>query len=58
MKYQIFSMDGRLIKEGILEINTGYEKHNIKFSEQGIFLFQLTDMTTNQVKTHKVIVWQ
>ena len=57
LKFQVFSIEGRLVKDGIVEIRTGVQEHNLEFSGQGIFILKLTSEAIMESETHKVIVW-
>ena len=57
LKFQVFSIEGRLVKDGIVEIRTGVQEHNLEFSGQGIFILKLTSEAIMESQTHKVIVW-
>ena len=57
LKYEVFSLDGSLIKSGNLNINQGYQGHQIDITEKGIFILKMTVSNSNESDIQKVLVW-
>ncbi|MGB0403359.1 MAG: hypothetical protein ACPGEG_04625 [Salibacteraceae bacterium] len=56
LNYSIYSISGKLIKEGFIEINEGFHSHEISFDENGIFAFRLEE-PNGQIRTYKIVKW-
>lgn len=56
LNYQVFSLEGKILNEGILKIEAGFQNHDIEIKEKGIFIIKITDPSTQESKIQKVIV--
>tara|TARA_B100000508_G_scaffold141089_1_gene146250 strand:+ start:15483 stop:16685 length:1203 start_codon:yes stop_codon:yes gene_type:complete len=57
INFQVFSLDGRMVKEGNADIRAGFQQHMIELSDKGIFLLKITNAESQESSVHKVMVW-
>lgn len=56
LRYSIYSISGKKIKEGVIEIKEGYHLNEISFEENGIFALRLK-APNEQTRTYKIVKW-